>query len=108
MRYIHRSASKSHGKLKSSTCLIDSRWTVKISFFGLHCLTSDKTDGDNEIDYSELLWTAPELFALGDNMAPEGTEKCDVYSFGIMLQEILFRNTLFFDGDVSAEGKGIH
>lgn len=36
MTYIHDSALRSHGNLKSSNCLIDSRWVVKITDFGLH------------------------------------------------------------------------
>lgn len=38
MIYIHDSSIGFHGNLKSSNCLVDSRWTVKISDFGLHQL----------------------------------------------------------------------
>lgn len=36
MTYIHDSALRSHGNLKSSNCLVDSRWVVKVTDFGLH------------------------------------------------------------------------
>jgi serine/threonine protein kinase len=35
MIYIHSSPVEYHGDLKSSNCLVDSRWVVKISDFGL-------------------------------------------------------------------------
>ena len=38
MIYIHDSSISFHGNLKSSNCLVDSRWTVKISDFGLRQL----------------------------------------------------------------------
>ena len=43
MDYIHNSWLDSHGKLKSSNVLVDSRWTCKITDFGLHFLTNNKT-----------------------------------------------------------------
>jgi len=35
MEYIHKSSVKFHGRLKSANCLLDSRWVVKITDFGL-------------------------------------------------------------------------
>ena len=35
MEYLHQSPIKSHGHLKSSNCVIDSRWTCKITDYGL-------------------------------------------------------------------------
>ena len=60
---------------------------------------------EDERNYSELLWTAPELLRLCESVPEDATEKGDVYSFGILLQEILYRNTPFFFGEVSAIGK---
>lgn len=35
MEYIHRSSLGSHGRLKSTNCLVDSRWVVKVADYGL-------------------------------------------------------------------------
>lgn len=35
MHFIHTSQLVSHGRLKSTNCLIDSRWQIKISDYGL-------------------------------------------------------------------------
>jgi len=35
MEYIHKSQLKFHGRLKSTNCLLDGRWVIKITDFGL-------------------------------------------------------------------------
>lgn len=42
MLYIHNSEIRSHGNLKSSNCLVDARFVLKISDFGLHSLRAPK------------------------------------------------------------------
>ena len=90
--------------------MIDSRWTVKVSFFGLRSLSDvEKVDcNEDERNYSDLLWTAPELLRMSEMVPEDDTGKGDVYSFGILLQEILYRNSPFFCGDVSAKGKMVY
>ena len=39
MAFIHESEFGYHGNLKSSKCLVDSRWVLKIADFGLRALT---------------------------------------------------------------------
>lgn len=36
MTYLHESTLRVHGNLCTSNCLIDSRWVVKLSDFGLY------------------------------------------------------------------------
>ncbi|XP_048248100.1 guanylate cyclase 32E-like [Haliotis rufescens] len=92
MVYLHQSDVGSHGDLKSSNCLVDSRWVVKISDFGLNKFKSGQEipyHGEHA-HYKRSLWMAPELLRLSKPLRG-GTQKGDVYSFGIVLYEILLR-----------------
>ncbi|XP_055883419.1 atrial natriuretic peptide receptor 1-like isoform X4 [Biomphalaria glabrata] len=97
MAYLHSSEIKSHGKLKSTNCVVDSRFVVKITDFGLHHLRKTDEDPDDETfaTYQKMLWTAPELLRMAQR-PHEGTQKGDVYSFGIICQEIVYRNGVFY------------
>ncbi|CAL4066971.1 unnamed protein product [Meganyctiphanes norvegica] len=90
MIFLHDSAVRSHGNLKTSNCLVDSRWVVKIADFGIHALKSEEeSETEQSIieDDKYQLYKAPEL--LRDTCAhPRGTQKGDVYSFAIVLYEI--------------------
>ncbi|CAH1794095.1 unnamed protein product [Owenia fusiformis] len=87
MIYIHESEIKVHGRLKSSNCVVDSRWVLKITDFGL---VEFKANSENEysdhVQNSRLLWTAPEILR-EQSILETGTQKGDIYSFGIILYE---------------------
>ncbi|XP_066094743.1 guanylate cyclase 2G-like [Saccopteryx bilineata] len=91
MLFLHRSPLRSHGNLKLSNCLVDGRMQVKLSGFGLWELKYGRTlrtYNEKTVDHSELYWTAPELLRLPE--APRsGTPKGDVYSFAILMSELI-------------------
>ncbi len=108
MCYIHQTVLGSHGRLKSSNCLIDNRWVLKISSYGLRCLRSEPgyipTPAEEYKHYRGLLWTAPELLR-HRSPPPYGTQRGDVYSFAIILQEIIFHTSPFFATELTPKGK---
>ncbi|PSN36852.1 Guanylate cyclase 32E [Blattella germanica] len=92
MIYLHDSEILSHGNLRSSNCLVDSRWVLQITDFGLH---EFKVAGQEEPDHEQKevrrqLWRAPELLRCS-NPPSQGTQKGDIYSFAIVLYEIMGR-----------------
>ncbi|XP_059260748.1 guanylyl cyclase C isoform X3 [Mustela nigripes] len=81
MSYLHSSKTEVHGRLKSTNCVVDSRMVVKITDFGCNSILPPKKD----------LWTAPEHLRQA-NISQKG----DVYSYGIIAQEIILRRETFY------------
>ncbi|KAM2925300.1 hypothetical protein FF1_042828 [Malus domestica] len=83
MNYLHTShPTVVHRDLKSPNLLVDKNWNVKVCDFGLSrtkhhtYLSSKSTAGTPE-------WMAPEVLR-----NEPANEKCDVYSFGVILWEL--------------------
>ncbi|XP_043253857.1 receptor-type guanylate cyclase Gyc76C-like [Colletes gigas] len=107
MLYIHESSVLvCHGNLKSSNCVVTSRWVLQVSDFGLHdmrhCAESDSI-GEHQY-YRNLFWKAPELLR-NPNAPIRGTQEGDIYSFAIILFEIIGRKGPY--GGVNLEPKEI-
>ncbi|RZC33646.1 guanylate cyclase 32E [Asbolus verrucosus] len=106
MLYIHNSMLICHGNLKSSNCVVTSRWVLQVTDFGLaemrHCAESDSI-GEHQY-YRSLFWKAPEILR-NPNAYCRGTQKGDVYAFAIILYEILGRKGPF--GTTGYEPKDI-
>ncbi|XP_004592636.2 guanylyl cyclase C [Ochotona princeps] len=81
MSYLHSSKTEVHGRLKSTNCVVDSRMVVKITDFGCNSILPPKKD----------LWTAPEQLRHASI-----SQKGDVYSYGIIAQEIILRRETFY------------
>ncbi|EFO88957.1 CRE-GCY-21 protein [Caenorhabditis remanei] len=96
LEYLHSSPVGCHGRLKSTNCLIDGRWMVRLSSFGLRELRSEES-WQREEDVQEGkddLWTAPELLRWSTGLGQCGNllvQKADVYSLAIVLYELFGR-----------------
>eukprot|EP00794_Sanderia_malayensis_P009190 gene9190-10164_t len=86
--YLNSTEIKVHGNLKSSNCVIDSRWVLKLTDFGLHNFKArqDNSDIGTHEYFKNLLWCCPERLRDYDYFT-RGTQKGDVYSLAIILQE---------------------
>ncbi|XP_002934756.1 heat-stable enterotoxin receptor [Xenopus tropicalis] len=81
MSYLHASKSEVHGRLKSTNCVVDGRMVVKITDFAGKSILSPQKD----------LWSSPE------HLRQEGfSQKGDVYSYGVIAQEIMLRKETFY------------
>ncbi|KAL5018501.1 hypothetical protein ScPMuIL_004223 [Solemya velum] len=101
MIYLHDSELKSHGRLKSSNCVVDSRWVLKLTDYGLQEFLEGAEENVEEYAfYRNLLWRAPELLR-EKNMTSGGTVEGDVYSFAIILYEIQGRCGPYCDSSLT-------
>ncbi|GFY76109.1 atrial natriuretic peptide receptor 1 [Trichonephila inaurata madagascariensis] len=96
LSYLHNGEMATHGRLRSSNCLVDSHFVVKLTDFGLPSFRhAESLANCEEKDLKKFLWKAPELLRL-PVCPPEGTTKGDVYSLGVILQEISLREEPFY------------
>ncbi|KAF5298140.1 hypothetical protein FQA39_LY02564 [Lamprigera yunnana] len=112
MLYIHNSMLIAHGNLKSSNCVVTSRWVLQITDFGLaemrHCAENESV-GEHQY-YRNLFWKAPEILR-NLPVCLRGTQKGDVYAFAIILYEIIgrkgpFGNTIYEPKEIIEMIKG--
>uniref|UniRef100_A0A8V0X8V6 Guanylate cyclase n=1 Tax=Gallus gallus TaxID=9031 RepID=A0A8V0X8V6_CHICK len=101
IRYLHH-RDFAHGRLKSRNCVVDGRFVLKITDYGYNELLEAQKCPYVQPPPEELLWTAPELLRDPD-MRRKGTFKGDIYSFAIILQEVVVRGPPYCTSDLSAE-----
>lgn len=103
MAYLH-SRKIIHGRLNSSNCVVDDRWTVKISDFGLDTLRANVITDEEMIEQLAFkikrnqVYMAPE-FGEANPYNYEKTQAGDVYAFAIIMIEIATRNDPYGDQD---------
>ncbi|WAR19298.1 GCY3E-like protein [Mya arenaria] len=102
MVFIHESEISFHGNLKSSNCLVDSRWVLMVSDFGLHKLVNERSGSGTDLNkyFQKLLWRAPELLG-SSSRDTVGSQKGDVYAFAFILYEMLGRKGPWGDCEIS-------
>uniref|UniRef100_A0A672RA80 Guanylate cyclase n=1 Tax=Sinocyclocheilus grahami TaxID=75366 RepID=A0A672RA80_SINGR len=89
MKYLHHREFP-HGHLKSRNCVVDGRFVLKITDYGYNEILETQKTPKETPPLEDLFWTAPEF--LRDPESPrKGTYKGDVYSFAIILQEVVVR-----------------
>ncbi|EYC15077.1 hypothetical protein Y032_0038g3619 [Ancylostoma ceylanicum] len=83
--YIHHSFLVCHGYITSKCCVVNDRWQVKVSDYGI-----DKLRIADKRTHRDLLWTAPEILRTSiSGKSQEG----DVYSFGIVCAQVVTRSS---------------
>ncbi|KAK3854129.1 hypothetical protein Pcinc_039373 [Petrolisthes cinctipes] len=90
MRYLHGSLLRHHGRLSSRNCVIDARWVLKITDYGLPGIHEYQNLSRPNRPLRDLLWKAPELLR-DESLMQKGTQSGDIFSFAIIMQEVVVR-----------------
>ncbi|XP_050035632.3 atrial natriuretic peptide receptor 1-like [Dermacentor andersoni] len=90
LHYLHATAIQFHGRLKSTKCIVDGRFVVKLSDYGLRHLHAQLPEPEDKNPRS-MFWTAPEFLRLKEPRQ-HSSQKGDIYAFAIILQEVITRS----------------
>uniref|UniRef100_A0A8C8A4G7 Guanylate cyclase n=1 Tax=Oryzias sinensis TaxID=183150 RepID=A0A8C8A4G7_9TELE len=93
MKYLHH-RNIIHGRLKSRNCVVDGRFVLKVTDYGFNEIMNTQEVDIEEEKAEDLLWTAPELLR-NLNLRRKGSFPGDVYSFAIIMQEVVSRSAPF-------------
>jgi len=101
MLFLHSSDMGTHGNLRSSNCVVTSRWTLKLADFGLHDIRdcAETPSGFEQLHLFKQLWRAPELLRGAGPL--RGTQKGDLFAFGIILFEIYGRSGPYGEEEIT-------
>ncbi|KAL2094905.1 hypothetical protein ACEWY4_009624 [Coilia grayii] len=91
MKYLHNRGII-HGRLKSRNCVVDGRFVLKVTDYGLSEILRSQNITLHESKPEDLLWTAPEMLRDPSRAA---THSADVYSTSIIMQEVISRCSPF-------------
>uniref|UniRef100_M4AK10 Guanylate cyclase n=1 Tax=Xiphophorus maculatus TaxID=8083 RepID=M4AK10_XIPMA len=93
MKYLHH-RGVCHTRLKSRNCVVDGRFVLKVTDYGYNEVLESQRFPFVESRPEELLWTAPEILR-ASHPGLHGTLPSDVYSFAIIMQEVVVRGPPF-------------
>ena len=93
MHYIHSSPIEVHGRLSSSTCVIDSRFVLKVTGFGLQTITELIADTDGIYHFLYAI-------ASGNDIAPylKIHKPLAVYRFWIRYEMTSITTSRIYEG----------
>ncbi|KAI3375632.1 hypothetical protein L3Q82_003946 [Scortum barcoo] len=94
MKYLHHRGVV-HSRLKSRNCVVDGRFVLKITDYGYNEVLEAQRFPYVEPPPDEMLWTAPEILRIAGQPGLHGTILGDVYSFAIVMQEVVVRGPPF-------------
>uniref|UniRef100_A0A8C5BR74 Guanylate cyclase n=1 Tax=Gadus morhua TaxID=8049 RepID=A0A8C5BR74_GADMO len=89
MRHLHN-RNIIHGSLKSRNCVVDGRFVLKVTDYNFKNIVLCQNLPLPQEKPEDLLWTAPEILR-NPNQNKKGTFRGDVYSFSIIMQEVISR-----------------
>ncbi|XP_073716848.1 retinal guanylyl cyclase 1 [Misgurnus anguillicaudatus] len=89
MKYLHNRGII-HGRLKSRNCVVDGRFVLKVTDYGFNEIIHTQSIIMDDTKPEDLFWTAPEILR-DPRLKKKGTFPADVYSFSIIMQEVISR-----------------
>ncbi|KAI1903211.1 hypothetical protein AGOR_G00024890 [Albula goreensis] len=100
MKFLHH-RNFIHGRLKSRNCVVDGRFVLKVTEYGFNEILASQGLSLGEQKPEDQLWTAPE-YLRDSRLDIRGSFAGDVYSFAIIMQEVISRSTPFCTLDMPA------
>ncbi|KAG8430079.1 hypothetical protein GDO86_018514 [Hymenochirus boettgeri] len=91
LKFLHH-REVTHGRLKSRNCIVDGRFVLKVTDYGMNGLYNAQRLPATEPRPEDLFWTAPELLR-ESSLSQRGTYRGDIYSLAIIMQEVIVRGT---------------
>ena len=86
MTFIHDSEIVSHGNLKTSNCLLDSRWVLMVTDFGLQKLDSERSESFTDMNtYYDSKFSLASLYHVTSD---------SLFAFDISISRVIFFNAV--------------
>uniref|UniRef100_A0A914E701 Guanylate cyclase n=1 Tax=Acrobeloides nanus TaxID=290746 RepID=A0A914E701_9BILA len=129
LEYLHLSPIGYHGSLSPWSCLIDRNWMVKLTDYGIAnplerwtkqgSIGGETLKGEEDksgaLQATSVLYCSPEMLKTREQNRRRGTQEnwlkqnqnrkqlSDIYSFGVVMYEILFRSLPYPEGTDAIE-----